>query len=130
MANTKPIAQTATQMCLGTKLDENLNWHSHIEKIYKKVSAGIGVMKRTKVFVPKHTPESVYKSLVLPYFDYCSPLCDTCGKLLRDKLQRFQFRAARVLTDSNYDISSTDLLSNLFWGTLETRQYGAKSVLM
>ena len=32
---------------------------------------------------------------------YCSPLWDTCGKLLKDKLQRFQSRAARVLTGAN-----------------------------
>ncbi len=72
----------------------------------------------------------VYKSLVQPYFDYCSPLWDTCGKLLRDKLQRFQSRAARVLTGANYDTRSADLLNMLSWDTLENRRSGAKSVLM
>jgi hypothetical protein len=48
----------------------------------KKVSAAIGVMRRMKPFVPMHTLESVYKSLVQPYFDYCSPLWDTCGTLV------------------------------------------------
>ena len=37
VANTKPLVRTATQMCLGTKLDENLYWHSHIEMICKKL---------------------------------------------------------------------------------------------
>jgi hypothetical protein len=53
-----------------------------------------------------HTLESVYKSLVQPYFDYCSPLWDTCGKLLRDKLQKFQSRAARVVTGANNESRS------------------------
>ena len=78
--------------------------------------------------------ESIYKSLVQPYFDYCSPppppLWDTCGKLLRDKLQSFQSRAARVLTGANYDTRSADLLNMLSWDTLENRRSGAKSVLM
>ena len=56
-------------------------------------------------------------------------LC-TCGKLLREKLQRFQSRAARVLTGANYDTRSADLLSMLSWDTLENRRSGAKSVLM
>ena len=43
VANTKHIARTATQMCLGNKLDENLYWHSHIKMKCKMVSAGIGV---------------------------------------------------------------------------------------
>ena len=54
--------------------------------ICKKTSAGIGVMRRIKPFVPVDTLEKVYKSLVQPYFEYCSPLWDNCGKLLTDKL--------------------------------------------
>ena len=91
-------------------------------------------MKRIKPFVPMHiyTLESIYKSLVPPYFDYCSPpppppfgTC-TCGKLLRDKLQRFQSRAARVLTDANYDTRSADILNNMLsWDThaIENRRF-------
>ncbi len=109
-------------MCLGVKLDENLNWDSHIEMICKKASAAISAMKRIKPFVPMHTLGSIYKSLVQPYFDYCSPLWDTCGKLLRDKLQRFQSRTARVLTGANYDTHSADLLNMLSWDTLENRR--------
>ena len=130
MVNAKPIPRISTQMCLGVKLDENLNWDSHITLICKKVSAAIGVMRRMKPFVPMHTLESVYKSLVQPYFDYCSPLWDTCGKLLRDKLQKFQSRAARVVTGANYESRSADVLNSLSWDTLENRRSGAKSVLM
>ena len=57
----------------------------------------------------------------------CPTLTTDCG---RDKLQRFQFHATRVLTDTNYDISSDDLHSNFSRDTLETRRSGAKSVLM
>ncbi|CAH3027020.1 unnamed protein product, partial [Porites evermanni] len=52
------------------------------------VSAGIGAMRCIKNFVPVATLETVYKGLVQPYFEYCSPLWDTCGKLLKDKLQQ------------------------------------------
>lgn len=55
---------------------------------------------------------------------------DTCGKFLKDKLQRFQFRAARVLTGASYDIHSTDIIETLSWDTLDTRRLRAKSTLM
>ena len=119
MANGKPIPRINTQVCLGVNLDENLSWASHIKMICKKASLGIGAIKRIKPFVPMHTLESIYKSLVQPYFDYCSPLWDTCGKLLKDKLQRFQTRAARVISGANYDTHSVDLLNMLSWDTLE-----------
>ena len=38
-----------------------------------------------------------------PYFEYCFPLWGTCGKLLKDKLQRFQSRAAKVLTGASQE---------------------------
>ena len=63
-------------------------------------------MRRIKNFVPVATLDTVYKGLVQSYFEYCSPLWDTCDKLLKDELQRFQSRAARVLTGASYDIRS------------------------
>ena len=90
--------------------------------ICKKVSAGIGAMRRIKPFVPADTLEKVYKSLVQPYFEYCSPLWDNCGRLLKDKLQRFPSRAARVLTGANYDIRSADIILTLSWDTLDARR--------
>ena len=57
-----------------------------------------------------HTLDCIYDtSLVLAYFDYCSRLWDMCGKLLKEKLQRFQSRAARVISGASYDTQSVDL---------------------
>ena len=81
--------------------------------ICNKVSVGIGSTRRIKNFVPVATLETVYKGLVQPYFKYCSPLWDTCGKLLKDKLQRFQSPAVRALKGASYDIRSADLIDSL-----------------
>ena len=48
--------------------------------------------------------EALYKSLIQQYSDYCSQLWDTSGKLLKDKLQRLQNRAARVIKGAEYVI--------------------------
>ena len=84
-------------------------------------------MRRIKKFVPVATLETVYKGLVQPYFENCSPLWETCGKLFKDKLRRFQSRAARVLTGASYDIRSADLIDSLSWQTLDDRRRRAKS---
>ena len=78
-------------------------------------------MRCIKPFVPIDTLEKVYKSLVQPYLEYCSPLWDNCRKFLKDKLQRFQFRAARVLTGANYDICFADVIQTLSWDTPDAR---------
>ena len=109
VVNNHPISRTSAHKCLGVHIDEKLSWDCHVDMICKKVSAGIRALQRIKNFVPVATLETVYKGLLQSYFDYCSPLWDTCGKLLKDKLQRFQSRAARVLTGASYDIHSADL---------------------
>ena len=99
VVNSIPVSRTDTNKCLARfRSDEKLSWDSDIDMICKKTSAGIGAMKCIKPFIPVDTLEKVYKSLAQPYFEYCSPLWDNYGKLLKDKLQRFQSRAARVLS--------------------------------
>ena len=86
-------------------------------------------MRRMKPFVPSETLKLINESLVQPYFNYCSPLWDNCGIGLKDKLQKFQNRAAKVITGSTYDIRSTDVLNHLGWETEQKRKY-TKSMLM
>ena len=45
-------------------------------KSLKKVSSGIGALKRVKPFVSMHTVIKMYKGLIKPHFDYWSALWD------------------------------------------------------
>ena len=72
-----------------------------------------------------------YYGLVLTsHFDYCSVVWGNCGKTLRDKLQRLQNCAPRVLTNSNYDADASILLNDLGWQNLETRRHIKKGVMV
>jgi hypothetical protein len=128
LMNNTPIPRTSKYTCLGMDIDEKLTWDAHIDSICSKVSAGIGAMKRIKPFVPPATLQTIYKALIQPYFD-CSPLWDTCGKTLQDKLQKFQSRAARVITGASYDIRSTDVLDALGWQTLDVKRLENKLMM-
>ncbi len=72
--NKIPVPQTNTFQCLGVNLDEKLSWEKHIDSVCHKISAGIGAIKRIKSYVPHKTLHDVYKTLIQPDFDYCSPL--------------------------------------------------------
>ena len=124
------VSRVPSNKCLGVLLDEKLTFETHIDYICKKACAGIGALRRIMPFVPLCTLVTLYRSLIEPYFDYCSPLWDTCGKQLKDKLQKIQNRAGRVITGSSYDVRSIDVLDNLKWKTLETRRFRAKATLM
>ena len=46
----------------------------HVNNLCKKIAAGIGVIKRSRAFVPFDTLQYMYSSLVQPHFDYCSEI--------------------------------------------------------
>ena len=99
-----------------------MSWKNHIDSVCHTISAGIAANKRIKPYVPHKTLQDVYKTLIQPHFDYCSPLWDNCGLGLQDKLQRFQNRAARVITGADYDVRSVEVLNTLGWETLVNRR--------
>ena len=49
---------------LGVEIVENLSWVKHIDKIWKKVSAGFGAIKRAKPYVNTNELHTIYKALV------------------------------------------------------------------
>ena len=49
-----PIEQVFSVKSLGMYIDENLTWHSHIDKLCKKIASAIGVIKRFKPFAPQY----------------------------------------------------------------------------
>ena len=130
MLNGKRISQTSSFECLGVFLDETMSWDKHIEKMCKKVEAGIAVMKRIKPFVPSHAMQMIYNALIQPYFDYCSPLWGNCSGFLKDKLQKCQNRAAGIIAGANYEVNSADVLASLGWLILEERRIRNQSILM
>ena len=100
-----------------------------MEKIIKKVSSGIGAIKRVRHLVPQATLQLIYQALIHPHFNYCNTVWGNCGITLRNKLQKLQNRAARVLTFSDYDEDVGYLFELLGWKNL-ARQHGIKKATM
>ena len=114
-----PIKQVFTTKSLGILIDDNMAWHSHIDKLSKNIASGIGAIKRIKPFVSTEILHYIYNALVQPHFDYCSIVWGNCGKTLSEKLQKLQNRAARILTSSgSYDADAGYLLQQLGWKDL------------
>ena len=58
----------------------------------------------------------LYQSLVESRLRYCNTVWSNCGETLKDKLQKLQNRAARVVTKTKYCSIELDiLLKNLGW---------------
>ena len=116
-----------------------ISWKAYFEThiVYVKRLV-LGALRRFKLFVPLYNLGNLYNSHAQPYFDYCYLLWDTCGKQLKDKLQKIQNRAGRVITGSSYDIRSVDVLiflcnfffayKNVFFSTLLSNKFNKNKV--
>ena len=60
----------------------------------------------------------------------CSPVCDCLSSHLSDTLLKLQNRAARVITKSPYDTSSSLLLNKLKWEKLSKHRQTQKALIM
>ena len=130
--NNTQVSKVRATKSLGVIIDDKLDWHSHIEKLtLLQIASGIRALKRIRHLIPASTLHLIFQALVKPHFDYYGDIVwGSCGKTLRDKLQKLQNRAARVLTFSNYDADATELLEFLGWKNLARQQDIHKATMM
>ena len=103
-------------LCLT--IDAHFSWLHHVHEICKKAYSAIGALKRVRPLIPREVAVQICNALILPHFDYCSPVRDCISGYLSTKLQKLQNRAARVITKSTFDMSSNPLLAMLKWEKL------------
>ena len=94
---------------LGIILDENISWKKHVAMITNKLSKISGVLHRLKYIYPQNILETIYKSLFVPHLNYGLLLW---GRNL-DSIAKFQKRAIRTITNSNFIVHSEPLLKEL-----------------
>ena len=100
----KRVDKNKSLAALGLTIDAQLSWGKHVEEICKEVTSARGALKRVRPFIFKETAIQIYNALIVPHFDYCSPVWDCLSGYLSDKLQKLcQNRTARVITKLPFD---------------------------
>ena len=73
--NDDKIESTDNIKYLGLKIDSSLNWRGQINTISSKILRGKGILKHSKRYLPLHTIQRIYNSIVDPHLRYrCSVL--------------------------------------------------------
>ena len=69
-------------------------------------------------------------ALVLPYCDYCSAIWGNCSKGMSNRLQILQNRTARLITHSDHDRRSSQILCEVGWDDLEKQRRIQLTIVM
>ena len=126
----QPIKRVDDKKVLGVIINEQMKWNKHVDKQCKEISKNIALLRRAKQFVRQETLQTLYKSFVLPHFTYCSTLWHDGNESNFKKLLKLRKRAARVITGSNYEITSVELFNSLHWDTIKQVLNGRQIIMM
>ena len=101
---------------LGVVLDQNLSWKEHVEYIGKKISSRLGMLRKARKILPRNACMTLYNAIVLPLFDYCCNIWDSCGLCSKAYLQKLHRRAAGIIEGRVVDC--TELPDVFLWHDL------------
>ena len=126
----KPVKQVTESKTLGIVVDKNLNWRSNTDNVCKKITSGLGALRRVKEFVDRKTLLSIYNAIIQPYFDYCCEVWNVLGETQSTRLQKLHNRAARIITNMPNEVHQDTVLNELNWEPLKLQRIKAKAKIM
>ena len=97
-------------------MDPTLSWKSHIKYLGKKISSRLGMLCRAQKILPQSSCITFYNAMILPLFDYCSVVWDSCGAISKGYLDTLNGRAASIIL--NRAVRETDFVRILAWPSL------------
>ena len=107
---------------LGIILQNNCKWNEHINNIASKANLLITCLKQYKYRLNRKTLEIMYKSFILPIFDYADIIWDNCSKQLADSLEVLHLEAIRTIIGSVRGTSHNKLYKESGFCSLQERR--------
>ena len=91
---------------LGVKLDNRLTFEAHANECIRLISHKLFLLTKVRNFVDKKQALAIYRSKVMPYFDYGDVFLLGIQIRTRDMLQKIQNRALRLVLgrDSRHNV--------------------------
>ena len=86
------LKQVPSFKYLGITLDSTLNYNQHIASIIRTVVHKLILLSKMKRYLRDDNALSIYKSMMLPYFDYADVIYDKASNKDIDKLTSWPIR--------------------------------------
>ena len=117
------LEQVQSAKYLGITISDDLDRGQHISEISSKATKTLDFLQRNLAFVPRHTKEVAYKTLVRPKLEYAAPIWHPYRETQIGQVETVQRTAARWTCKRWRNTSSVgDMLDKLGWPSLETRR--------
>lgn len=98
---------------LGLIIDQHMSWVNHVEKVIKKVSAGLYALRRMSKICSIETLKIIYFSLIQSHISYGLAVYGSAGKVSLNKILKLQKKAIRIILGLNRRESVKQKFSDL-----------------
>ena len=95
------LQKVPTFKYLGLILDPMLNYNNHLSSVIRSVLYKMPLLAKVKKFLNHDTALQIYKSMILPFFDYADVIYSRANTTILDKLQRLQNRCLKICAGFN-----------------------------
>ncbi len=107
---------------MGLIFQTNGKWDSYITRLIDKVNPIINYFRTLKYRLNRKSLETIYKSFILPHFDYCDVIWDNLSNSLSDRLENLQLDCIRTITGCVRGTSHAKLYRESGFITLRERR--------
>ena len=118
MLGDKVLDFGAETKCLGTIIDNQLTWFSHVELICSSFGQKVNQLKGLK-YLTKDTLQSIYFTSIIPTVTYCNLVWGTCSPTLLHEVENIRARAAKIIYRLP-DVSNQEALIIAGWESINS----------
>ena len=98
---------------LGIVVDKHLSFDKHVQYIKGKVSRGIGILYKCRLYFNENTRLSLYNAFIYPYFNYCIAVWGNTFDTYLKPLIVSQKRAVRLIVGARRYDHTDPIFDNL-----------------
>ena len=113
VVNGKQLENVQCAKLLGLEIDQELKFAPHIDKLCRKLSQRIGIMKKIRYCLPLKYRLLFYNAMIRLVMAYVNIVWSSCDKHCLNRVLNLQKRTARIILDSDSQASSVSYLTSL-----------------
>jgi hypothetical protein len=114
---------------LGVIIQDNCKWAVHINSVVSKTSLLVNCLRSFKHYLNRKALETIYKSFILPIFDYADVVWDNCTDYQANMLEDLHLNALRTIIGTVRGTSHAKILIESGFSSLKERRRRHKLIL-
>ena len=120
--NDVQISRVDQHKHLGMIFNEQCTWHNNIHEITTKACKRVNILRSLKFQLDRLSLQILYFSYIWPILEYGDIVWDNCFHYEKEEMEKIQIEAGCIVTGATKSCSSSKLLVETGWETLECRR--------